>query len=538
MRTFTARFMLATLAVALLLAPVSAGASDPSQKTLSFRFKGDTTSCVDILHQYFHVNIVDAAPDVRFVLDLHEATLDQWLRAVAAQYTPALTVSYDGSIYTLEQATAQPASTMELPPLRWASAIAVQKEASAALASLRASLVAVPERNVLLYVGPAASFDQARAIVASFDQSPTGSSNVVSSQWVTFQRIRPTRVPAFLKRRYGDSLAVSVMPEQAQGGIYISGPVDQVNSVVSMLKEIDSHKVRQITVSVQLYDVQPGNKSEQIGVQYGSNPAGTGTGTSSTFQPGVFLRPNLIPGVTSGIGAQITALINEGRGKLKQEARVTMTLDEDGLFGSASDNAYGANNSTSTGVGANGVSPQTPGTSSFGSAPSIGSQTGTTGSNGGSTTPASTGGTSQCGNMGAHQIQVGETDYITFAANGFTQSFQVQPIQSGVILDTEPDFVGDNGLMHLCTSAQWSQLIGYNNGQPSYSTKSATTDSYVHEGESLVFGGFVLDSDSSNTTKLPLLGDIPILGHLFRYDQHTTNQEQLVFIVTPTLQEF
>lgn len=510
--------LIATSAASVSPAPASAAAST---RTVSFRYSGTPETLAEALGRVFGVNIiVSSSGAARVPLVLQNATLDEALRAFASKFSPPLAVWHDGSTYYLTPQTDERSVVVTMPRLANANAAYVASKASGALSAFRATLVAVPQRNKLVYIGPASGYSIAKAAVDAFDQSgqciePIPCTDTFAPKWVPLMRMTPAEVPDYLKRAYGnswDDLGVTVLPTSAQGGVYLSGPTANVAAVQMLLKNIDSKPVRQINVKVELYDVQPENRDARIGVLYGSNPSQQGGGNAS-FSPGSFFRSTLIPGVTSGIGAQIIAAINTGHGKLVQTADITMSVP-DQLFGAAS------TTSESAGVGGGG---QQRGT--FGNAG---------GASSGVTAPVTPGGTAS----GAHHIQIGETDYITFSANGLTSSFQIEPIQSGVILDIEPDNVGADGLMHLTIDAQTSRIIGFVNGLPRFTTRSATTDSYVRSGQSIPFGGFVLDSDNYSETKVPFLGDIPLLGHFFRYEEHATSQERLVFIVTPTLQEF
>jgi general secretion pathway protein D len=55
----------------------------------------------------------------------------------------------------------------------------------------------------------------------------------------------------------------------------------------------------------------------------------------------------------------------------------------------------------------------------------------------------------------------------------------------------------------------------------------------VRDGDSFVIGGLTQDEDLTTKTKVPLLGDIPILGQAFRTDKQTRTKTELYIIVTP-----
>lgn len=70
---------------------------------------------------------------------------------------------------------------------------------------------------------------------------------------------------------------------------------------------------------------------------------------------------------------------------------------------------------------------------------------------------------------------------------------------------------------------------------PAITTRRADTTVELGDGESFVIGGLVSRTTSSNVDKVPLLGDIPILGSFFRQNKYTMSEKELVIMVTPHL---
>ncbi len=70
---------------------------------------------------------------------------------------------------------------------------------------------------------------------------------------------------------------------------------------------------------------------------------------------------------------------------------------------------------------------------------------------------------------------------------------------------------------------------------PSISTRRADTTVELGDGESFVIGGLVSRTTSSNTNKVPLLGDIPILGVLFKQQEYSQKEKEIAIVVTPRL---
>jgi general secretion pathway protein D len=78
-----------------------------------------------------------------------------------------------------------------------------------------------------------------------------------------------------------------------------------------------------------------------------------------------------------------------------------------------------------------------------------------------------------------------------------------------------------------------SSVTGFSQGYPTISQRQAETAATVHDGESFVIGGLTQDENLSTRTKIPILGDIPLLGQAFRTDRSNRSKTELYIIVTP-----
>jgi len=70
---------------------------------------------------------------------------------------------------------------------------------------------------------------------------------------------------------------------------------------------------------------------------------------------------------------------------------------------------------------------------------------------------------------------------------------------------------------------------------PALSTRRAETDVELGEGQSFVVAGLLDNRETESLAKLPFLGDLPMLGTLFKTRQQKRNRTDLVLIVTPEL---
>jgi len=68
-----------------------------------------------------------------------------------------------------------------------------------------------------------------------------------------------------------------------------------------------------------------------------------------------------------------------------------------------------------------------------------------------------------------------------------------------------------------------------------FSTRVAETQVAVENGHTIVIGGLIQDEVKDNVSKIPLLGDIPLVGALFRHTTKETSKIELLIFLTPTV---
>jgi len=72
-------------------------------------------------------------------------------------------------------------------------------------------------------------------------------------------------------------------------------------------------------------------------------------------------------------------------------------------------------------------------------------------------------------------------------------------------------------------------------GNPTLITQQATTQVLVTDGGTVVIGGVIQTNNSMNVSQVPLLGDIPYLGNLFKHRSIKTSDQELIFFITPRI---
>ena len=134
-------------------------------------------------------------------------------------------------------------------------------------------------------------------------------------------------------------------------------------------------------------------------------------------------------------------------------------------------------------------------------------------------------------------IRAGDTiSILTTVGSGIgtVPSTQLQSFQTGVSLDITP-IVTDSSDVSVALHPVVNSLTGYLNGVPQISTRDTQTTVQLRDNETLVIGGLIEENSQVNTSKIPLLGNLPLVGGLFRDNNITTTRNELVMVVTPHL---
>jgi general secretion pathway protein D len=132
-------------------------------------------------------------------------------------------------------------------------------------------------------------------------------------------------------------------------------------------------------------------------------------------------------------------------------------------------------------------------------------------------------------------IRAGDTISIQTTAGGgagTVATTQLQTFQTGVTLDITPIVNADN-FVSVTIHPTVNSETGLLNGIPQISTRDTQTTVSMKQDETLVIGGLIQSDDTRTDTKIPFLGDLPLVGKLFTSSQVDTSRNELVITVTP-----
>jgi type II secretory pathway component GspD/PulD (secretin) len=107
-------------------------------------------------------------------------------------------------------------------------------------------------------------------------------------------------------------------------------------------------------------------------------------------------------------------------------------------------------------------------------------------------------------------------------------------VDAGITLEISPSISAANHL-RLSISLQVSTFLGAVQGSvpPPRATREIMTTVNVPDGDTMVIGGIIEDTSNKTRNAVPFLGDIPIIGYLFRRDSDNKDRTSLYFFVTP-----
>lgn len=134
-------------------------------------------------------------------------------------------------------------------------------------------------------------------------------------------------------------------------------------------------------------------------------------------------------------------------------------------------------------------------------------------------------------------IYVGETISIktsqtTTDGGNTNENYQREDV--GLTLKVKPRVSNDNKVtLEINTILEDVKTTDTTSGNADTTKKEVTTTAIVNNGESVIIGGLIQDKEESTESKVPVLGDIPLLGELFSHDKTDNSKKNLVIVVTP-----
>ena len=136
-------------------------------------------------------------------------------------------------------------------------------------------------------------------------------------------------------------------------------------------------------------------------------------------------------------------------------------------------------------------------------------------------------------NRPAH-IHVGDSlpykETIVTAA-GVTET--TKQLEIGTTLDVTPTVSPTGNQISMDVNVAVKDFVGFTAAGPQTTDREATTKVTIREGQTVVVGGLVSETEKGTTYQVPILGDIPILGYLFKKKETHKRTLELLIFLTP-----
>ncbi|MBU2026088.1 MAG: type II secretion system secretin GspD, partial [Proteobacteria bacterium] len=133
-------------------------------------------------------------------------------------------------------------------------------------------------------------------------------------------------------------------------------------------------------------------------------------------------------------------------------------------------------------------------------------------------------------NVGKNVPYITRSDTSATATQVFGQSYEYKDV--GIILKITPN-INEEQFVRLKIDQQVTKLTGGQTSTPTTLKRTAKTTVVVKDNETVVIGGMIDDSTSIETAQVPCLGDIPILGWLFKTMGRGREKTNLFVFITP-----
>lgn len=273
----------------------------------------------------------------------------------------------------------------------------------------------------------------------------------------------------------------SITSDDATNSLIVITSEDLFKSLEATINDLD-HNRQQVYVRAKIIEISE-NKSQEVGIKYGLSGGKLGSNGLFTF------NSLLGDGKTSAVSLDSTLL-----------GAITLPSLTSGIA-----------------LGANIALLNTNGAANILSEPSI-----------------------LCIDNQESSIYVGKTQSIssgtTLTGTGISQeNFTRQDI--GLTLKIKPRLSNDNKVL-LGVSAKLEDIEPNSvANRPNTTKREVLTSAIVNNGESVIIGGLIREKNDETNTKIPFLGDIPLLGSLFKDKATTHDKINLVILLTPYIIE-
>ena len=343
----------------------------------------------------------------------------------------------------------------------------------------KVSIIANADNNSLVIVGKNQNIKYLKKYVKDIDNNDSLIKRIVEVHFL--KNVEANNVIKIIdgiigKKKYLDPNAKPLSSvDEESNSIILMGPSDELEYIKAILVELDKEKA-QVYVQAKIIEVSD-DLVDEVGIKYGilggtSGSSGLGT-FSSTLNGGSGVAFD-----TTAIGLSIPTLTSG----LALGASISL-LNKDGALDIVSEPSILAINNKES------------------------------------------------------SIYVGSTISIKTSStvtDGGTTNDNYEREDVGLTLTVKPRVSNDNKVtLEIHTILEDVDSTDTVSGNADTTKKEVKTTAIVNNGESVILGGLIEDKEEGTESKIPLLGDIPVLGNLFTHNSTAVRKRRLVIIITP-----
>jgi type IV pilus assembly protein PilQ len=133
-------------------------------------------------------------------------------------------------------------------------------------------------------------------------------------------------------------------------------------------------------------------------------------------------------------------------------------------------------------------------------------------------------------------VQIGKTLHYrgatTIGQSGVASQGEDKSLPTGTVLAFRP-YIGNDGFIRMDISPKDSTATINTNGLPDETTAEVKSNIIVKDGQTVVIGGLFRDVVTAGKSQIPILGDLPLVGVLFRGTHDITERQEVMVLLTP-----
>ncbi len=131
------------------------------------------------------------------------------------------------------------------------------------------------------------------------------------------------------------------------------------------------------------------------------------------------------------------------------------------------------------------------------------------------------------------RVSIGQSNQLSSPGNPILQNPTYE--DATIKLAITPQISSDKETVRLNIDQQIKEVVTVVGAPPNFTTRSLKSDVVVQNGDTIVLGGLMKDIERPIINKVPILGDIPILGWLFKSKSRTIDKLNLLIFLTPRI---